>query len=345
MLAGLGFGRAAEIEINLATSIEPHNRTITNVNHYLSETDKTPHSVPLFFDGETIQGDVNIQLRKQKLEHKGIQIEVIGVIELFGDKSNQYEFLSDASLLAGPEVLTRSTKYPFKFDRVNKPHESYTGINVKCRYFLRVRVVKMLADIVKELDFAVHTISTYSDLTDKPLKMEVGIDQCLHIEFEYKKSRYHLEDCIVGRIYFMVVRLKIKHMEICIIRKESAGFGQNQYNEPEVMAKYDIMDGPPNKGEDIPLRLYLKPYAKAGKLTPTMKDVAKRFSVRYFLHLKLIDEDERTYYKQQEITLWRKPDVSMGLNVHMFKNDETRGVNGETEDAEVDDYDGEEAAL
>ena len=33
-----------------------------------------------------------------------------------------------------------------------------------------------------------------------------------------------------------------------------------------------------------------------------MKDVAKRFSVRYFLHLKLIDEDERTYYKQQEIT-------------------------------------------
>jgi hypothetical protein len=35
----------------------------------------------------------------------------------------------------------------------------------------------------------------------------------------------------------------------------------------------------------------------------------------------------------------------MGLNVHMFKNDETRGVNGETEDAEVDDYDGEEAAL
>lgn len=142
----------------------------------------------------------------------------------------------------------------------------------------------------------------------------------------------------------MVVRLKIKHMEICIIREESAGFGQNQYNEPEVMAKYDIMDGPPNKGEDIPLRLYLKPYAKSGKLTPTMKDVAKRFSVRYFLHLKLIDEDERTYYKQQEITLWRKPDPSMGLNVHMFNSQKI--TNGEAGDAEEeDDYNGEEAAL
>ena len=47
-------------------------------------------------------------------------------------------------------------------------------------------------------------------------------------------------------------------MELCIVRKESAGFGQNQYNEPEIVAKYDIMDGPPNKGEEIPLRMYLR---------------------------------------------------------------------------------------
>lgn len=128
----------------------------------------------------------------------------------------------------------------------------------------------------------------------------------------------------------MVVRLKIKHMELCIIRKESAGFGQNQYQEPDVVAKYDIMDGPPSKGEQIPLRLYLKPYAREGKLTPTMKDIAKRFSVRYFLHLKLMDEDERTYYKQQEITLWRKPDDSMGLNLYQSL---CSNGNGEEEEA------------
>ena len=208
------------------------------------------------------------------------------------------------------------------------------------RYFLRVRVVRTLTNLTQELDFAVHTMSTYSAATERELKMEVGIEGCLHIEFQYEKSRYHLEDCIIGRIYFMTVRLKIKHMEICIIRKESAGFGQNQYQEPDVVAKHDIMDGQPNKGEDIPLRLYLKPFTKQGKLTPTMKDVAKRFSVKYFLHLKLIDEDDRTYYKQQEIQLWRKPNKSMGLKVHMFSSQagDSNAVNG-------DDYNGEEAAL
>ncbi|XP_019729932.1 vacuolar protein sorting-associated protein 26B-like [Hippocampus comes] len=40
-----------------------------------------------------------------------------------------------------------------------------------------------------------------------------------------------------------------------------------------------------------------------------MRDINKKFSVRYYLNLVLIDEEERRYFKQQEITLWRKGDV------------------------------------
>jgi vacuolar protein sorting-associated protein 26 len=36
--------------------------------------------------------------------------------------------------------------------------------------------------------------------------MEVGIEDCLHIEFEYNKSKYHLRDVVVGKIYFLLVR-------------------------------------------------------------------------------------------------------------------------------------------
>ena len=36
--------------------------------------------------------------------------------------------------------------------------------------------------------------------------MEVGIEDCLHIEFEYDKSKYHLKDTVVGKIYFLLVR-------------------------------------------------------------------------------------------------------------------------------------------
>lgn len=79
--------------------------------------------------------------------------------------------------------------------------------------------------------------------------MEVGIEDCLHIEFEYNKSKYHLKDVIVGKIYFLLVRIKIKHMEIAILKKENTGNGPNIYSENETIAKYEIMDGAPVRGK------------------------------------------------------------------------------------------------
>ena len=55
------------------------------------------------------------------------------------------------------------------------------------------------------------------------IKMEVGIEDCLHIEFEFDKQKYHLQDVILGKIYFLLVRIKIKFMELAVIRREAAG--------------------------------------------------------------------------------------------------------------------------
>lgn len=35
-----------------------------------------------------------------------------------------------------------------------------------------------------------------------------------------------MKDVIVGKIYFILVRVKIKHMEIQIIKRESTGGGE-----------------------------------------------------------------------------------------------------------------------
>ena len=69
----------------------------------------------------------------------------------------------------------------------------------------------------------------------------------------------------------------------------------NIYTENEPIAKYEIMDGAPVRGESIPIRLFLAGY----DLTPTMRDINKKFSVRYYLNLVLVDEEERRYFKQQ----------------------------------------------
>jgi len=66
------------------------------------------------------------------------------------------------------------------------------------------------------------------------------------------------------------------------------------------------MDGAPVRGESIPIRVFLAGY----DLAPSMKDINKKFSVRYYLNLVLMDEEDRRYFKQQEITLWRKGETS-----------------------------------
>ena len=114
-----------------------------------------------------------------------------------------------------------------------------------------------------------------------------------------------LEDVILGKIFFLLVRIKIKHMELAVIRRESCGAPGNSgaaYNDSENIIRYELMDGAPIKGECVPIRLFLGPLA----LTPTYRSIANMFSVKYFLNLVLIDEEDRRYFKQQEVTLWRK---------------------------------------
>jgi len=61
---------------------------------------------------------------------------------------------------------------------------------------LRVTIVKWLSDIVKELPLAVRTVSPYSN-THCSIKMEVGIEDALHIEFEYNKSRLYMLSSLI----------------------------------------------------------------------------------------------------------------------------------------------------
>jgi len=295
-MAFFGFGQTADIEIQLD---DAQTRKLAQIR----AEDGSKESHYLFYDGESVSGTVHVRLKKpgQKLEHHGIKVEFLGQIEVYYDRGNHHDFISLVKDLARPGELLQNTSYPFEFVNVEKPYESYVGTNVKLRYFLRVTIVRRLTDIVRELDLVVQTLSTYPDANSN-IKMEVGIEDCLHIEFEYNKSKYHLKDVIVGKIYFLLVRIKIKHMEIAIIKRETVGSGPNVFNENETIAKYEIMDGAPVRGESIPIRLFLAGY----DLTPTMRDINRKFSVRYYLNLVLVDEEDRRYFKQQEIVLWRK---------------------------------------
>lgn len=292
----LNFFKSATIEIE----INPVPGRAKRVIHF--EDDKE-ELTPIFLAEENISGTVTLSVPPGKqIEHTGVKIELIGQIDFFSDKGGgQFEFLKLSKELLPSGILASDKKMEFMFNDVEKKWESYDGMDVRLRYFLRATVIKSYSNIVKESEFTV--IKLEADKTNsQSIKMEVGIEECLHIEFEYNKSRYHLQDVVTGKVYFLLVNIKIKHMELAIMQRETAGTGTDAFSENQTIAKFEIMDGAPVKGESIPVRLYLG----MSELTPTYMNVANKFSVKYFLNLVLVDEDDRRYFKQQEITLWRR---------------------------------------
>lgn len=273
---------------------------------------------------DDISGQIILRLpsSQKKFEHLGIKVQFIGRIDMtmgIHEGRPHYDFTSLSKELAPPGVLYQpETIVPFSFRNMDKELESYRGRNVAVRYIVRVALErKFLPPLTAEHDVWVQLLGQPPP-QDEPIKMEVGIEECLHIEFEYDKRHYHTADTITGKIHFLLVRIKIKHMELAVLRRETSGegvamaaqetnhadAGANIYTETQTVVKYEIMDGAPIKGEVIPVKLCLK--GIPADLTPTYTAVNNRFSVRYFLNLVLVDEDDRRYFKQQEIILWRK---------------------------------------
>jgi len=295
-----------------------------------------PQRIMVYSCEHDTEGEVTLTMpHGKKLDHMGIQVKFFGRIDMEAGAHEgrpNYDFISLSKELVPPGALFDTRTIPFNFRGVEKIHESYHGRNVSVKYFVLVSVQRQwLPPITQEHEVIVQLPGIEPSINE-PIKMEVGIEDCLHIEFEYEKRCYHLHDVICGKINFLLVRIKIKHMELAVIRRETSGEGvaisaamatagggggagggpttggksdrNNIVTETQTLLKYEIMDGAPVKGELIPVRLYLR--GIPADMTPTYHAENNRFAVRYFLNLVLVDEEDRRYFKQQEIILWRK---------------------------------------
>ena len=104
-------------------------------------------------------------------------------------------------------------------------------------------------------------------------------------------------------------------MEINLVRKETFGTGSNtSKTETETLVKYEVMDGCPAQGEQVPIRMYMN----GVQLTPSYKNIHNRLSVKYSINLILVDEEDRKYFKQTEIIIYRKPVWCQINNISIF---------------------------
>lgn len=209
--------------------------------------------LPTFYDRENITGKVIINLNKtKKLDHQGIKIELLGLIEHYQDKKNLSRFITLAKDLEPAGSLTQEiTNFNFSFSNVEKQYETYRGNNMMVRYLLRVTLSIKMRTITYDQEFGVinpQMLSVMEESND-PIKLEVGIEDWLHLIFEVTRSKYHLKDCIAGQVTFKKVSIRLKSMEVQIIKRETITVGNTSDND--TVTKFEIMDGAPIKSNRL----------------------------------------------------------------------------------------------
>lgn len=259
--------------------------------------------LPAFYDKEDITGTVQILLNSKSLDHSGIKIMFVGIIERADNPKKFSEFITLSKVLSPPGTLTSQlNQIRFTFSNVEKNYESYRGIYINVRYVLRVMISFSLRTLTYEREIGVvlpHTRDILQ-LGNPPIRMDVGIGKWLKLTLEIDQSKFGTKDVVNGRVKFRVASVKLKQMVLQIIRKETI---IGDIVDRAILCRYEIMDGAPANNEVIPFRFFLSPY----ELTPTYMDINHKFSVQYILNLVLIDDKEERYFKQHEIVLYRIP--------------------------------------
>ena len=262
--------------------------------------------LPSFYDKENIEGKIIIFTNGNNFSHNGINIHIVGVIENKINHNKNSNFILLTKDISPPSKLNNEIySFQYLFNNVEKNYESYRGINFNVKYLIRLNIETKFKTLMWEREFGVIKPEKKEalEILNDPIEMNVGIENFLHLTFILDKTKYSTKDVITGRIVFKNVTFKLKMMALEIIKKETDNRGQICNNL--TLCKFEIMDGAPIKNEIIPIRFFLSPY----ELTPTYKNINNIFSVRYYINLVIYDSNNKRYYKQHEIILYRIPRI------------------------------------
>ena len=270
---------------------------------------------PTYFNGDIISGTVEINLNSKSLKHKGIKAEIHGIVEKYGALTitNSFLFLTSDLMSAG-EIIQEKIILDFNFRNPYLKYESYKGKYASVKYFIKIVIDSILVNSTYEKEFAVVNPYNESILyqNDFPLNLRIGVKNILSLSIEFEHCNYNCRGILKGFVIFNLINIKIKSMEIQLLRREVV-FNEKKY-EPEYISKYEIIDGGPIEHEKIPIRFFLKSY----NLTPSYFDVEGIFGVQYFLNLIVVEYNNNRYYKSTEINLYR---IFRDRRVHKYNFD------------------------
>ena len=217
-------------------------------------------------------------------------------------------------ILRPGKIEETSATIPFSFKNTKLEYESYKGLYAQVKYYIKIIINTKMINYTYEEEFcAANPIdSVFLMEEDESMKMSVGLQNLLSLDFDLEHKNYNCRGTVKGIVSFNYIHLPIKYMEIQLLKNEVV-FLDNKH-EPIIIDSYELIDGSPIKKDKIPFRLYLNSYS----LTPTYRNVGNVFSVKYYVKLVLGDFENNTFFKQTEIKLFRvfktkkNPDLNYG---------------------------------
>ena len=296
----LSFIKSNKPSININLNKNSHKKFKINVNNNNIE-------FPVYFLNDKISGEILIELNQNKfLEHKGIKINLIGIIQKQNEILNKF-YDDYLNLTSNEKINNEITKINFNFlIKKNIEYESFYGTFIKIKYFLLVTIFlennKNLSNKKEIVILKPILIEDYKKLTNSAIKINFGVENLINVILEINKTNFFLRDIIFGRIIFVDLNVIIKTMFIQIIRKENLNFNNEFSSETIVLNTFEIMDDNTEKNSEIPIRFYLNGIKN---LTPNYENIDRKIKIEYFLNIEIIDVNNNRFYKKIEIKLTR----------------------------------------
>lgn len=252
----------------------------------------------IFNCGDSFDVTLTIKVKTPNaFSHKGIYFEFCS--ELIPEKGRVMSLSSSVSTL-----LTESGSFSgvmeCQLPQLTIPSnvQTYHGELFSIKHLLKFIVKKSFGSVEHQHEIIAYS---YTPCVSKlqPLCVRVAVAENIRIDLLINRRKFELNDVLLGGAHFLLVALKIYKFTVDLVAQEILDSGNKTKKHTNVIFTWEITDGAPIKGEIIPFRLFLAPL----KLSPSVVDQTKGYSVSHFLHFYIWTTSGTKYFKALQIKL------------------------------------------
>lgn len=246
----------------------------------------------IYLHDDKITGTIDINLNgARSLTYESIYISVVGQNRNKSDGSLT-TFYKRTKQIAESGTLTKDATIKFELRPLDYEVPSFYGTHFDSRYLVQASIKTKQQEVNDDVPIYVLFAEAKPD-SIVLLKAEVGIQNVLHVEFVIQNPSFAVDDCIIGKVNFLIVKIRIVKVYIQIKRLESFNNGIVTFKQDTIICQHEILDGIPVRGDSIPIRFYMG----GVKAWPYPKNTSKFLNVSYSIRFLLVDENDKHYYK------------------------------------------------